>query len=128
MPDYVDILPLLNQAAAALRDNELIQSKNIGLFETTSAIEIGEPRMDTGVYTEEEKNFPKLDVFQPLMPSEILWVMDAMLGLQVSYIRTCRNPGKYAKYSVCFHGLDEVVSGICACSNDLYVQIYPRTR
>lgn len=99
MSDYVDILPLLNQAAAALRDNELIQSKNIGLFETTSAIEIGEPRMDTGVYTEEEKSFPKLDMFQPLMPSEILWVMDAMLGLQVSCICTGRNFGKYAKYS-----------------------------
>lgn len=87
MPDYVDVMPLLNDAAAALRDNELIQSEQIGLFETTSAIEIGEPRMDTGVYTEEERSFPQLDVFKPLMPSEIVWVMDSMLSLQVSCIR-----------------------------------------
>ena len=85
MPDYIDVLPLLNQATAALRDNELIQSEHIGLFETTSAIEIGEPRMDTGVYTEEEKSFPKLDIFQPLMPAEVIWVMDAMLGLEVGW-------------------------------------------
>lgn len=83
MPDYIDVLPLLEQAASNLRHNELIQSEHISLFETTSAIEIGEPRMDTGVYTEEEKAFPKLDVFQPLMPSEIVWVMDSMLSLEV---------------------------------------------
>lgn len=84
MPDYVNVLPLLEQASSSLRHNELIQSQHISLFETTSAIEIGEPRMDTGVYTEEEKAFPNLDVFKPLMPSELLWVMDSMLSLEVS--------------------------------------------
>jgi hypothetical protein len=84
MPDFVDVLPLLDQAASSLRHNELIQSEHITLFETTSAIEIGEPRMDTGVYTEEELKHPKLDVFKPLMPPELLSVMDNMLSLEVS--------------------------------------------
>lgn len=95
MPDYVDVLPLLNEAASALRDNELIQSDQIGLFETTCAIEIGEPRMDTGVYTEEEKSFPRVDVLQPLMPPEIIWVMDSMFSLEVSGILCF--PGKLGR-------------------------------
>lgn len=92
MPDFVDVLPLLNKAAVSLRDNEVIQSENISLFETTSAIEIGEPRMDTGVYTEEELRFPQLDVLRPLLPSEILYVMDSMLSLEVRGIQASARP------------------------------------
>lgn len=121
MPDFINVLPLLEQAVSELRDNELIQSDNIGLFETTSAIEIGEPRMDTGVYTEEEKSFPHLDVFQPLMPSEIVWVMDQMLALEVS-------PARLGCYDCAEHTdlcIDEMVPGICVGPDCLHLQVYP---
>lgn len=84
MPDFVNALTLLNEASSALDHNELVQSDAITLYEATSAIEIGEPRMDTGVYTEEEKAFPKLDPTKALLPQEIIWIMDGMLELEVS--------------------------------------------
>lgn len=84
MPDYIDILPLLTKASSSLGHNELIQSPYISLFETNSAVEIGEPRMDTGVLTAAERALPPFEVHRALLPEEIIWLMDTILGYEVS--------------------------------------------
>jgi hypothetical protein len=85
MPDYVDVLPLLRAACASLPHNALIQSEHLSLFEATSAVEIGEPRMDVGARlpgssSHDEERF---DAHTALMPDEVLWVMDTVLGCEV---------------------------------------------
>ena len=83
MPDYVDVLPLLRAASSALRHGELVQSSNLTLFEATSAIEIGEPRMDAGNPSAEELAFPSFNVHEALLPHELLRVMDSLLSFEV---------------------------------------------
>lgn len=86
MPDYVDVLPLLRAASSALRHNELVQSSTLTLFEATSAIEIGEPRMDAGTATNEELAFPSFNSYKALLPHELIWVMDSLLSCEVGTI------------------------------------------
>lgn len=86
MPDYVDILPLLKAASSALKHNELVQSSGLTLFEATSAIEIGEPRMDAGTATAEELAFPSFNPYKALLPHELIWVMDRLLSHEVGTV------------------------------------------
>lgn len=90
MPDYVDVLPLLQAAAGALKHGELVHSSSLTLFEATSAIEIGEPRMDAGTATAEELAFPAFDLHKALLPHELLWVMDTLLSFEVNCNRHAR--------------------------------------
>ena len=83
MPDYVDITLLLLEAASSLGHGELIQSSRLSLFETTSAIEIGEPRMDLGLSTAEESNLPEFNASTAWMPVEIIYIMDKILSYEV---------------------------------------------
>lgn len=84
MPDYVDILALLQEATSSLKHGELIQSSRLTLAESTSAIEIGEPRMDAGVSIAEERSQPIFDMGTALMPTEIVWIMDMIISYEVS--------------------------------------------
>lgn len=83
MPDFVDVLPLLSMGAQSLRHGQLIASPNLTLFEATSAVELGEPRMDTGAISAEELAFPAFER-RTLLPQEICWMMDRVLGYEVS--------------------------------------------
>ena len=93
MPDFTDVLPLLRKACDQLHHGELIQSTSVSLFEATSAIEIGEPRMDAGVSIAEAAAQPVLDAHRALLPQEICWIMDQMLCAQVSRFMRCHRPG-----------------------------------
>ena len=45
---WVDVQPLLTQAAAGLRSGELLHEDGFDLFHVMSAVEIGDPRLDAG--------------------------------------------------------------------------------
>lgn len=82
MPAYVDVLDLLRDASGALGHNELIQSQHVTLFEATSAVEIGEPRMDAGAIQDEPTD-GGFDPNRALLPEEIVWIMDSLLCCEV---------------------------------------------
>lgn len=88
MPDYVDVLPLLTAACASLPHNVLIQSTHLDPFETTSSIEIGELRMDCGALAISQGDVadpgePHYHLKEPLLPVEIVWIMDRVLEAEV---------------------------------------------
>lgn len=68
---------------------QLVHLQSFTLFDAMSAIEIMDPRMDTGmVTTDSNKRLLTLD--DPLKPSQLLWVMDRLLNCEVDYVNPLR--------------------------------------
>ncbi|KIL68496.1 hypothetical protein M378DRAFT_71592 [Amanita muscaria Koide BX008] len=55
-----------------------------GLLEAMSAIEIGEPRLDTGLIKDNEDQTP-FDPTTPLLPEEICWILDRAYAYEMEW-------------------------------------------
>ena len=66
---------------------QLIHLQSFTLFDAMSAIEIMDPKMDTGMLLEEDEKNHKDDtafnVERILEPRELLWIMDRLLSCEV---------------------------------------------
>ncbi|KXJ96541.1 Mak10 subunit, NatC N-terminal acetyltransferase-domain-containing protein [Microdochium bolleyi] len=70
-------------AHAVKRD--LIKDEHFTLFESVSALEIGDPKMDSGFLHEGESLDEDYDVLQELLPEEILGIIDQLLCLEMAW-------------------------------------------
>ena len=66
---------------------QLVHLQSFTLFDAMSAIEIMDPKMDTGMLLEEDEKNHKDDtafnVDRILKPRELLWIMDRLLSCEV---------------------------------------------
>ncbi|GAM83681.1 hypothetical protein ANO11243_016700 [Dothideomycetidae sp. 11243] len=79
-----DITDIFTRASNALHHGQLVKDEFFTLFESVAALELMDPKMDSG-YSLPEKDAIVED-FDPLMytlPEEILWIMDELLCFEM---------------------------------------------
>ncbi|PFH53575.1 hypothetical protein AMATHDRAFT_73372 [Amanita thiersii Skay4041] len=64
--------------------DELHFMNGFGLFEAMSAIQIGEPRLDTGLIPHPDYP-PSLHPLTPMLPQEICWILDRAFGYEMEW-------------------------------------------
>ncbi|KAK7438437.1 N-alpha-acetyltransferase, non-catalitic subunit [Stygiomarasmius scandens] len=82
--DFQDITELFAQASAAMNPEEMIMMDGFSLHDAMSALEIGEPRLDTGmtVGTRDKRPFNPL---APLLPEELCWIIDRSISYEMEW-------------------------------------------
>ncbi|KAI8643537.1 Mak10 subunit, NatC N-terminal acetyltransferase-domain-containing protein [Parasitella parasitica] len=84
LPQWKDITLLLDEATDDFEVGQLVHLQSFTLFDAMSAIEIMDPRMDTGMTIEE--TFKKFDIDKRLMPEDILGIMDRLIVREMAWI------------------------------------------
>ncbi|RYP84567.1 hypothetical protein DL769_001155 [Monosporascus sp. CRB-8-3] len=83
-------------AVKKLEPGELVKDENFTLFEAVSALEIMDPKMDSGFLAEGESLDEEYDVSRDLLPEEILGIIDQLLCLETLltsvYVEAILNP------------------------------------
>lgn len=64
---------------------QLVHLHSFTLFDAMSAIEIMDPKMDTGMVTTDSYR-RLLTIDDPLKPAQLLWVMDRLLNCEVAFL------------------------------------------
>ena len=82
-PTVVDVTLTFSDGAAALPTGRLFQDESFTLFDAVGALEIGDAKMDSG-HLDEAKNFEdEYDVLRPLLPDELVGILDQLLCIEV---------------------------------------------
>ncbi|RYO99343.1 hypothetical protein DL764_006844 [Monosporascus ibericus] len=83
-------------AVKKLEPGELVKDEHFTLFEAVSALEIMDPKMDSGFLAEGESLDEEYDVSRDLLPEEILGIIDQLLCLETLltsvYVEALLNP------------------------------------
>jgi N-alpha-acetyltransferase 35, NatC auxiliary subunit len=88
--NWVAGLPMLREACAKLRSGELVLQEGFTLHEAMSAVELGDPKMDSGlawngIYMPEEKlEMGKLKPISELSLTDVAAITTMLLRLEVS--------------------------------------------
>ncbi|KAJ1644102.1 N-alpha-acetyltransferase, non-catalitic subunit, partial [Dispira simplex] len=77
--EWTDIRGILQDATSELRVGELIMATNFDLFDCMSALEIMDPKMDSGLKTDEDTQASDYRCDVPLSAAQTLWVVDQLL-------------------------------------------------
>ncbi|KAK5111772.1 hypothetical protein LTR62_004692 [Meristemomyces frigidus] len=72
-------------AAKRLPAGRLVKDEYFTLFEAVGALEIMDPKMDSGFVPDGDSSEPDFDVCRGLLPTEVLWIMDELLGLMMGW-------------------------------------------
>ncbi|KAF8626362.1 hypothetical protein AX15_005013 [Amanita polypyramis BW_CC] len=81
---FCDVTDLFTEAAAEMAPTDMYFMEGFGLLEAMSAIEIGEPRLDTG-FTKDNEDFPPFDPLTPMLPEEVCWILDKILACEMEW-------------------------------------------
>ncbi|RYP92361.1 hypothetical protein DL770_001563 [Monosporascus sp. CRB-9-2] len=83
-------------ASAVKKPGELVKDEHFTLFEAVSALEIMDPKMDSGFLAEGESLDEEYDVSRDLLPEEILGIIDQLFCLETLltsvYVEAILNP------------------------------------
>lgn len=85
-PGPQDITALFTRHSSALRPGQLVKDDFFTLFEAVGALEIMDPKMDSGFVHEGDSFDADFDVERNLEPGEVLWVMDQLLCLEIEWL------------------------------------------
>ncbi|KAI0006407.1 Mak10-domain-containing protein [Xylariaceae sp. FL0662B] len=80
-----DITKKFVSAVKALAPGEIIKDEHFTLFDSVSALEIMDKKMDSGVLAEGESLDEEYDVGRDLLPEEILGIIDQLLCLEMAW-------------------------------------------
>ncbi|QDS76903.1 hypothetical protein FKW77_004092 [Venturia effusa] len=80
-----DITEQFLAAARALPVGTLVKDDDFTLFESVGALEIGDPKMDSGFLAPGEKLVDDYDIFRELLPEEVLGIMDQLLCCEMAW-------------------------------------------
>ncbi|KAI4518159.1 hypothetical protein K525DRAFT_288711 [Schizophyllum commune Loenen D] len=72
--------------AQDMNPGDLVLMDGYSLQEAMSAVEIGEPRLDSGLELPEQTSRPPFDPLAPLLPEELCWMFDTALAYQVEWM------------------------------------------
>ena len=81
MPE--DVLQLLDNAVSEMQPGQIVLSERTSVYAMMASVEIGDPRVDAGMLNEAQKAQPTFDAARPLLPDEIMLVMDDLLRCEV---------------------------------------------
>lgn len=81
----VDITIKFADAVKTLEPGELVKDGFFTLFESVSALEIGDPKMDSGCVAPGEKFEEEYDVSRKLLPEEVLGIIDELICHEISW-------------------------------------------
>ncbi|KAF7559885.1 hypothetical protein G7046_g4265 [Stylonectria norvegica] len=81
----VDITEKFSEAVKALSPGDLVKDGFFTLFESVAALEIMDPKMDSGCVKSEDELEELYDVSQPLLPEEVLGIIDQLLCLEMAW-------------------------------------------
>ncbi|KAJ7611761.1 Mak10 subunit, NatC N-terminal acetyltransferase-domain-containing protein [Roridomyces roridus] len=79
---FRDVTKIFLDAARDMEPGELLMREGFTLQDAMSAFEIGEPRLDSGMARDEDRR-PPFDLYTPLLPQEICWIMDRAFSLEM---------------------------------------------
>ncbi|OLN92018.1 N-alpha-acetyltransferase 35, NatC auxiliary subunit [Colletotrichum chlorophyti] len=80
-----DITSKFTAAAQALLPGELVKDGFFTLFESVGALEIMDPKMDSGCLEAEDSLDVDYDVSRPLLPEEVLGIIDQLLCHEMAW-------------------------------------------
>ncbi|KAH8843829.1 hypothetical protein MCOR27_010489 [Pyricularia oryzae] len=80
-----DITERFTNAAKALKPGGLVKDGYFTLFESVGALEIMDPKMDSGCLADGESLDPDYDVTRPLLPTEVIGIIDQLLCHEMSW-------------------------------------------
>ncbi|KAK0612858.1 Mak10 subunit, NatC N-terminal acetyltransferase-domain-containing protein [Bombardia bombarda] len=80
-----DVTRRFASATATLPPGALIKDGYFTLFESVGALEIMDPKMDSGCLAPGESLDEDYDVTRPLLPSEVLGIIDQLLCLEMAW-------------------------------------------
>ncbi|ETI24093.1 hypothetical protein G647_03462 [Cladophialophora carrionii CBS 160.54] len=72
-------------AASKLAPGKLIKDEHFTLFEAVSALEIGDPKMDSGCTAFDPESDEEFDPTKALSAEEIIWLMDELMYREVAW-------------------------------------------
>ncbi|EGX93378.1 amino-acid N-acetyltransferase subunit Mak10, putative [Cordyceps militaris CM01] len=81
----VDITAKFAAATKSLEPGELVKDGFFTLFESVSALEIMDPKMDSGCVAPGEKFEEEYDVSRKLLPEEVLGIIDELVCHEISW-------------------------------------------
>ncbi|KAH7058945.1 Mak10 subunit, NatC N-terminal acetyltransferase-domain-containing protein [Macrophomina phaseolina] len=84
-PNAVDITDHFTQACAALSTGQLVKDEYFTLFESVGALEIMDPKMDSGFLAPGETLEEDFDATMELEPKEILGILDQLLCYEMAW-------------------------------------------
>ncbi|CEH12997.1 Glucose-repressible protein and related proteins [Ceraceosorus bombacis] len=104
LPDFRDVTRELSDACRSLDNETLVHSEGFALLDSMGAIEVMEPRMDSGIFPVphalvaecdrpplsllgEDHTTPPFDVTAKLSAEEMCWVMDRLLACEAAWHR-----------------------------------------
>ncbi|KAL4812335.1 Mak10 subunit, NatC N-terminal acetyltransferase-domain-containing protein [Aspergillus spinulosporus] len=83
-----DITEEFTQAASKLKTGQLVKDEHFTLFEAVGALEIMDPKMDSGYLGPEEKGQGLEDdynILRELTPEEVVWIMDELFCHEMAW-------------------------------------------
>ncbi|KAH8114195.1 Mak10 subunit, NatC N-terminal acetyltransferase-domain-containing protein [Phellopilus nigrolimitatus] len=85
-PHFDDVTHLFDEASEDMALDELLLVDGFTLNEAMSAVEIGDPRMDSGAALPvDAQQHPPFDPLAPLLPGEVCWVLDRALTCEMHW-------------------------------------------
>ncbi|KAI0445628.1 Mak10-domain-containing protein [Xylaria telfairii] len=81
----IDITDEFASAVKTLSPGEIVKDDHFALFESVSALEIMDRKMDSGVLNEGESLDEEYDVARILLPEEVLGIIDQLLCLEMAW-------------------------------------------
>ncbi|KAI9257790.1 Mak10 subunit, NatC N-terminal acetyltransferase-domain-containing protein [Helicostylum pulchrum] len=84
LPEWKDITSFVDEATQEFKVGQLVHLQSFTLFDAMSAIEIMDPRMDTGMLVKEKPN--TFDIQNRISIEETLGIMDRLLTREMAWI------------------------------------------
>ncbi|KAL5490669.1 MAK10 [Sanghuangporus weigelae] len=82
---FKDVTQLFQDASREMDDDELLMVDGFTLYDAMSAVEIGDPRMDSGAPLPESQRQPEFDPLTPLLPEEVCWILDRSMACEMHW-------------------------------------------
>ncbi|KAG7453081.1 uncharacterized protein BT62DRAFT_959328 [Guyanagaster necrorhizus] len=81
---FQDVTNVFLNAAAEMESGSLVMMDGFSLLDAMSALEIGEPRLDSGMILEKNQR-PPFDPLMPLLPEEVCWIIDRSFSYEMEW-------------------------------------------
>jgi hypothetical protein len=83
--DFVDVSDTFLEAAQDMELGDVILTEEFTLYDAMSALEIGDPRMDSGLILDDEVEQLAFSPLTPLLPEEVCYVLDRTIACEMEW-------------------------------------------
>ncbi|KAH9033987.1 Mak10-domain-containing protein [Lactarius deliciosus] len=83
--DFVDVSDTFLNAAQDMELGDVILTEDFTLYDAMSALEIGDPRMDSGLILDDDAERLVFSPLTPLLPEEVCYVLDRAIACEMEW-------------------------------------------